>query len=84
MCDIRGVRNAKSRQFIFAQKYSLDFIQHRLYYMFISNILPGFVTMTKILTLISTDHSPVIFYLAKEQKKKVTSKVKEFGNLIAP
>ena len=65
LCQIWRVRNLKSRQFIFTQQHSSSFIQRRLDYIFISNILPELVTTTEILTPISTDHSPVIFYLSK-------------------
>ena len=67
LCDIWKVRNAKSKQFPFAQKDSLGFIQCRLCYMFISNTLQEFVTMTEILTPISTDHAPVLLSLQKEK-----------------
>ena len=43
-----------------------------------SNNRQEFVTMTEILTPISTDHSPVLFFLSKEKGPEV----KEFGNLI--
>ena len=46
--------------------------------MLMSNNRQEFVTMTEILTPISTDHSPVLFFLSKEKG----SEVKEFGNLI--
>ena len=71
LCDKWRVRNMKSKRFTFAQKHSSGFIQCRLDYIFISNTLQEFVTMTEILTPISTDHSPVLFSLS-------------FGNLIAP
>ena len=57
----------KSKRFTFAQKHSSGFIQCRLDYIFISNTLQEFVTMTEILTPISTDHSPVLFSLSKEK-----------------
>ena len=65
LCDIWRVRNMKSRQFTFTQQHSSGFIQRRLDYIFISNILQELVTTTEILTPISTDHSPVIFSLSK-------------------
>ena len=65
--DIRSVRNTKSEQFTFTQRLSSGFIQRRLDYILISNTLQEFVTMTKILTPISTDHSPVLFSLSKEK-----------------
>ena len=71
LCDKWRVRNMKSKRFTFAQKHSSGCIQRRRNYMFLSNTLQGFATMTEILTHISTDHSPVLFSLC-------------FGNLIAP
>ena len=56
----------KSRQLTFTQQHTLGFIQRRLDYIFISNTLQELVTTTEILTPISTDHSPVIFSLSKE------------------
>ena len=52
LCDIRRVRNTKSKRFTFAQKHSSGFIQRTPDYMFISNTLQEFVTMTDILTYI--------------------------------
>ena len=67
LCDIWRVRNTKSKRFTFTQKHFSGFIQRRLDYMFISNTLQEFVTMTEILTPISTDHSPALFSLSKEK-----------------
>ena len=75
LCNIWRVRNTKSKRFNFTQKHSSGFIQRRLDYILISNTLPEFVTMTEILTLISTSHSPVLFCLSKE---KNTIRVKGF------
>ena len=50
LCDIWRVRNTKSKRFTFTQKHFSGFIQRRLDYMFISNTLQEFVTMTEILT----------------------------------
>ena len=52
---IYGVGNTKSKQFTFAQNHSSGFIQRRLDYMFISNTLKEFVTMTETMTPISTN-----------------------------
>ena len=65
LCDIWRVRNMKSRQFTFTQQHSSGFIQRRLDYIFISNTLQKLVTTTETLTPISTDHSPVTFFLSK-------------------
>ena len=55
----------KSRQFTFTQQHSSGFIQRRLDYILISNTLQELVTTTEILTLILTDHFPVILSLSK-------------------
>ena len=65
--DIWRVRNTKSKRFTFVQKHSSGFIQRRLDYIFISNTLQNFVTITDIMTPISTDRSPVLFSLSKEK-----------------
>ena len=67
ICAMWRVRNPKSKRFTFAQKNFSGFIQHRLACMFILNTLQESVTMTEILTPISTDQSPVLFYLSKEK-----------------
>ena len=67
LCDIWRVRNTNSKRFAFTQKYSRNSIHRRFDYILISNTLREFVTMTKILTLISTDHSLVLFSLSKEK-----------------
>ena len=61
--DILRVRNTKSNRVTFTEKHSSDFIQCRLDYILISNTLQEFVPMAKILTPISTVHSPVLFSL---------------------
>ena len=67
LCDIWIIRNTKVKQFTFTQQYSSGFIQRRLDYIFISNGLQEFVSTTDILTPISTDHSPLLFFLSKER-----------------
>ena len=62
--DIWRIRNTKVKQFIFTQQHSSSFIQRRLDYFCISNDLQEFASTTYILTSISTDHSPVLFYLS--------------------
>ena len=52
---IYGVGNTKSKQFTFAQNHSSGFIQRRFDYMFISNTLKEFVTMTETMTPTSTN-----------------------------
>ena len=67
LCDIWRIRNTKAKRFTFTQQHKSAFIQRRLDYIFISNGLQEFVFTTDILTLFSTDHSPVLFYLTNEK-----------------
>ena len=66
--DIWRVRNAKSRRFTFTQRHSSGFIQDRLDYILISNTLQELVTTTELLTIISTDHFPILFSLSKKKR----------------
>ena len=81
LCGIWRVRNTKSKRFTFAQKKSSGFIQRRLDYMFISNTPQEFVIMTEIMTAI---YQTILLYSSIFQKKSPVSKVKDFGNAIAP
>ena len=64
-------KNKKSKQFTFTQKHSSGFIRRRLDYIFILNTLQEFETTTEILTSISTDRSPVLVSLSKENGLKL-------------
>ena len=66
--DIWRIRNPVTSIFTFRQKNCKGFIQHRLYYIFISNGFQEFVNNTHILKSLSTDHSSVHLYLTKENK----------------
>ena len=68
LCDIWRIRNPATSTFTFRQKHSTGFIHRRLDYIFISNTLQEFVNDTRILTSLSTDHSPVHLSLFKEHK----------------
>lgn len=75
LSDIWRIRNAKSKWSLFTEKHSLGFIQSSLDYILISNILQENVTMEEILTSISTDNSPVFFFISKV---RTANKVKGF------
>ena len=79
LCDIWRIRNPATSTFTFRQKHSTGFIHRRLDYIFISNTFQEFVNDTRILTFLSTDHSPVLS-LFKEHN---TQKAMDFGNSIA-
>ena len=69
LCDIWRIRNPATSSLNFRQKHSTGFIHRRLDYIFISNTLQEFVNDTRILTPLSTDHSPVHLSLFKEHKR---------------
>ena len=81
LCDIWRIRNTKSRPFAFTKKHSSGFTQCRLDLIFISNALQEFVTTAEILTPIQLI---ILLYSSLFQNEKTVSKVKDFGNLIAP
>ena len=68
LCDIWRIRNPATSTFTFRQKHSTGFIHRRLDYIFISNTLQELVNDTRILTSLSTGHSPVHLSLFKEHK----------------
>ena len=65
LCDIWRIRNPNLRRFSFRQNHFSGYIQRRLDYFFISNILQEATKKTDILAAFSTDHSPIYFSLSK-------------------
>ena len=63
LCGMWRMRNPKIKHFTFWQQRILGFIQRRLDYFFISNLLQESVNKTEILAAFSTDHSPLLFSL---------------------
>ena len=63
LCDIWRIRNPKIKRFTFRQQHISGFIQRRLDYFFLSNLLQESVNKTDILAAFSTDHSPLLFSL---------------------
>ena len=61
--DIWRIRNPKIKRFTFRQQHISGFIQRRLDYFFLSNLLQESVNKTDILAAFSTDHSPLLFSL---------------------
>ena len=66
LCDIWRIRNPNLRRFSFRQNHFSGYIQRRLDYFFISNILQEATKKTDILAAFSTDHSPIYFSLLKQ------------------
>ena len=63
LCDIWRIRNPKIKRFTFRQQHISGFIQRRLDYFFVFNLLQESVNKTEVLTAFSTDHSPLLFSL---------------------
>ena len=63
LCDIWRIRNPNVRRFTFRQNQVSDFIEQRLDFFLISNILQGSVIKTGVLASFCTDHSPIFFSL---------------------
>ena len=63
LCDIWRIRNPKFKRYVFRQNHSSGFIQRRLDYFFVSNVLQEPAKKTNILASLATDHSPILFLL---------------------
>ena len=58
-------QKSKEKSYTFRQQHVTCFIQRRLEYFLVSNILQESIEKTDILTALSTDHSPIFFSLSK-------------------
>ena len=63
LCDIWRIRNPKIKRFTFRQQHISGFIQRRLDYFFVSNLLQESINKTDVLAAFSTDHSLLLFSL---------------------
>ena len=63
MCDIWRIRNPNTKRYTFRQQHSSGYIQRRLDYFFISNVLQESVKNPDVLAAFLTDHSPIMFSL---------------------
>ena len=61
--DSWRIRNPNTKRYTFHQQHSSGYIQRRLDYFFISNVLQESVNNTDVLATFSNDHSAIIFYL---------------------
>ena len=75
---IGEIRNSKKKGDTFRQQHLADIIQRRLDYFLVSNNLQESVNKTDILTVLSTDHSLILFHCLKI---KIYQEVKGYGNL---
>ena len=79
-CDIWLIKNAKTKSFTFSQKQFSGIIQLRLYYLFLSNSLPGKFHFECILNrpfpscLSISQRQPVIKLLEKKTDKRYIKK----------
>ena len=69
LCDIWRIRNPNRKRYTFRQTHVSGFIQRRLDYFFISNLLQDSVKKTDILASFSTDHSPIMFSLRQSKEE---------------
>ena len=63
LCDIWRIRYPKIKRFYFRQQHISGFIQRRLDYFFVSNLLQESVNKTDVLAAFFTDHSLLLFSL---------------------
>ena len=63
MCDIWRIRNPNVKRFTFRQNHVSGFVEQRLDFFLISNILQESVIKTDVLASFCTDHSPIFFFL---------------------
>ena len=63
LCDIWRIRNPKFKRYTFRLNHSFGFIQRKLDYFFVSNVLQERVKKTNILAFFATYHSPIFFSL---------------------
>ena len=78
LCDIWRIRNPNVRRFTLQQNHVSGFIEQRLDFFLISNMLQESIIKTDVLASFCADHSPIFFSL---QLKNVQLREKAFGNL---
>ena len=78
-CDIWRIKNPNTKRYTFRQQHSSGYIQRRLDYFFISNVLQESVKNPDALATFLTDHSPIMFSLLANLKGR---EVEVCGNII--
>ena len=84
--DIRNIwriRNPKIKRFTFRQQHISGFIQRRIDYFFLSNLLQESVNKTDILAAFSTDHSPLLFSLKLRTDENRGKELWKFNNSLS-
>ena len=79
LCDIWRIRNPNVKRFTFRQNHVSGFIERRLDFFLISNILQESIIKADALASFCTDHSPIFFSL--QLKDMPTQGKGNFGNL---
>ena len=83
LCDIWRIRNPKIEGFTFRQQHMSGFIQKRLDYFFVSNLLQEPVDKTDVLAASSTDHSPLLFSLDLCKDENRGKRLWKFNNSLS-
>ena len=83
LCDIWRIRNPKIKRFTFRQQHISGFIQRRLDYFFVFNLLQESVNKTEVLTAFSTDHSPLLFSLDLHKDENRKNGLWKFNNSLS-
>ena len=63
LCDIWRTKNPNTKRYTFPQQHSSGYIQRRIDYFFISNVLQECAKNPGDLAAFWTDHSPIMFSL---------------------
>ena len=66
--DIWRIQNSTEKRFSFCQNHITGYIQQRLDYFFVSNMLQESVRNTDILASLSTDYCPIYLLLQENRK----------------
>ena len=82
-CDIWRILNPKIKRFTFRQQHISGFIQRRLDYFFLSNLLQESVNKTGILAAFSTNHSPLLFSLKLRKDENRGKGLWKFNNSLS-
>ena len=83
LCDIWRIRNPKIKRFTFRQQHISGFIQRRLDYFFLSNLLQESVNKTEVLAAFFTDHSPLLIYLELRKDENRGKGLWKFNNSLS-
>ena len=82
LCDIWRIRNPKIKRFTFQKQHISGFVQRRLDYFFVSNLLQESVNKTDVLAAFSIDHSPLLFSLDLRKYENRGKGLWKFNNFL--